>query len=142
RMSASDDKPGETERVPVVERPDVVTCCGFVQVRVGVRNGAVGIDAYDLADQGAVILRRLETQPSAGGVAEGAGGRRHQPSAQMAAADRLRLLPRYHSHVSQRKTLELAARHRRAFGHGIGEVLELAQPRIGLGSYMTRPYTN
>ena len=141
-MSASDDKPGETERVPVAERPDVVTCSGFVQERVVVRNGAVGIDAYDLADIGAEILRRLETLPIARGDEQCAVGREHQPSAEMAAADRLRLLPPYHSHVSQRKTIELAARHRRAFEHGIGEVLELAQPRIGLGSYMTRPSTN
>src|SRR5690606_31248830 len=83
---------GEAARVPVPARPHVAPCPGVVDDRVVVRAGSVGIDAYDLAEVEAETLRALDTLPIAGGDEQRAAGRAHQPSAEMAAAARLRLL--------------------------------------------------
>src|SRR5690606_668891 len=90
------------------------------------------VDADDLAEIGGELLRRLETLPVAGRDEELAVGREHQPSAEMPAADRLRLLSPYDSHVAQLHAVELAARDGRALEHGIGQVLKFAEPGIGV----------
>src|SRR5690606_22057296 len=128
----------EAERVAVAERPHVVPCPVVVQKRVIVRNGPVGIDSYDLAEIGAEILRRLETLPIAGRDEQLAGGREHQSPADVAAADRLRPLAPYHSYVLELQTIQLATRHHRALEHGIRQILELPEARIGVVAFYLR----
>ena len=118
----------------MAEAPDVAARIGLADERVVLRDRPVAVDANDLAEVRAEILRRIEAHAVAGRDEQRAVASEDEAVSEVPAADGLRLLPPDHLRIREPVAVEGGPRHGTAHQPVVRAIQEIAKARIaGVG---------